>query len=88
VLVLSRKRDQKIMVGSQICLTVVDIKGDTVQLGIDAPRKIPIYREEIYTAIVLANEEAMKKEDSIEKDLGGIRPPGESQALDPGDSED
>ncbi len=74
MLVLSRKRDQKIMVGNQICLTVVDIKGDTVQLGIDAPRKIGIYREEIYSEIVSANEAALQNEQGVEKDLGRLRP--------------
>jgi len=58
VLVLSRKRDQSIIVGEAIKITVVDVRGDTVQLGIEAPRQIGIYREEIYDAIREANREA------------------------------
>ena len=82
MLVLSRKRDQKIMIGNQICLTVVDIRGDTVQLGIDAPRKIPIYREEIYSEIVAANAAALLDDQSLEKDLGALlAPDGELEEM-------
>ncbi len=62
MLVLSRKRDQSIIVGDAIKITVVDVRGDTVQLGIEAPREIGIYREEIYHAIREANREAIDRE--------------------------
>jgi carbon storage regulator len=62
VLVLSRKRDQSIIVGEAIKITVVDVRGDTVQLGIEAPRQIGIYREEIYDAIRVANQEAADRD--------------------------
>jgi carbon storage regulator len=77
MLVLSRKRDQRIIVGGEIRITVVDVKGDTVQLGIDAPRKIPIYREEIYAAIQSANEEASRDPDQAFEKLGRPKPPHE-----------
>jgi carbon storage regulator len=61
VLVLSRKRDQRIMIGNNIKLTVVDVRGETVQLGIEAPLQIPVYREEIYLAIQEANRDALSQ---------------------------
>lgn len=75
MLVLSRKRDQSIMVGEEIRITIVDVRGDTVQLGIDAPRKIGIYREEIYAAIQSANAEAAEEAAEAKNDLGGLKPP-------------
>ena len=58
MLVLSRQRDQTIMIGDDIELTVVDIRGDKVRLGIKAPTRIAVHRKEVYDAITLANEEA------------------------------
>ncbi len=75
MLVLSRKRDQSIMIGEEIRLTIVDVRGDTVQLGIDAPRKIAIYREEIYEAIQAANQEAANELGDSPKTLGRLKPP-------------
>ena len=51
MLVLSRHRDESIMIGDEIVVTVVDIRGDKVRLGIDAPTQIPVHRQEIYDAI-------------------------------------
>jgi len=51
VLVLSRQRDETIMIGDNIAVTVVDIRGDKVRLGIDAPGEIPVHRREVYEAI-------------------------------------
>jgi len=51
MLILSRQRDERIMIGDDIVITVVDIRGDKVRLGIDAPPQIPIHREEVYQAI-------------------------------------
>ncbi len=51
MLVLSRKLDQKIMIGDDIVITVVEIRGDKVRLGIEAPTHIPIHRQEVYDAI-------------------------------------
>ena len=51
MLVLSRHRNESIMVGDDIVITVVDIRGDKVRLGIEAPNTTPVHREEIYTAI-------------------------------------
>lgn len=51
MLVLSRQRDETIMIGDEVEITVVDIRGDKVRLGIKAPRHIPVHRKEVYDAI-------------------------------------
>ena len=51
MLVLSRHRDESIMIGDNIVITVVDIRGDKVRLGIAAPTEVPVHREEVYQAI-------------------------------------
>jgi len=51
VLVLSRQRDEDILIGDNIVVTVVDIRGDKVRLGISAPTEIPVHRREVYEAI-------------------------------------
>lgn len=51
MLVLSRQRDESIIIGDNIVITVVDIRGDKVRLGIAAPTKVSVYRQEVYDAI-------------------------------------
>jgi carbon storage regulator len=51
MLVLVRKTDQSIRIGDEIIIRVVDIRGDKVRLGIDAPNSVPVHREEVYEAI-------------------------------------
>jgi carbon storage regulator len=51
VLVLSRKRNEKIVIGDEITVTILEVRGDQVQLGIDAPRRIPVHRFEVYESI-------------------------------------
>ena len=51
MLVLSRKKDEKIVIGENITLMVIEIRGDKVRLGIDAPRDVAVHREEVYDAI-------------------------------------
>ena len=60
MLVLSRQRDETIMIGDDIELTVVDIRGDKVRLGIKAPPHIAVHRKEVYDAIKRENEEAAR----------------------------
>ena len=52
MLVLTRRRDESIMIGDDIRVTVVEVRGDQVKLGIDAPRSIPVHREEVYLEIL------------------------------------
>ena len=51
MLVLSRQRDESIIIADNIKITIVDIRGDKVRLGIDAPKEIPVHRREVYEAI-------------------------------------
>jgi carbon storage regulator len=60
MLVLSRQRDETIMIGDDVEITVVDIRGDKVRLGITAPTHIPVHRKEVYEAIKRENRAATK----------------------------
>jgi carbon storage regulator len=60
MLVLSRQRDETIMIGDEIEITVVDIRGDKVRLGITAPTRIAVHRKEVYAAISRENEQAAR----------------------------
>ena len=55
MLVLSRQRDESIIISNNIVITVVEIRGDKVRLGIDAPTEIPVHRQEVYEAIQREN---------------------------------
>ena len=60
MLVLSRKRDERIMIGDEISLLVVDIRGDKVRLGIEAPPNVSVHRQEVFEAI--QREQALQEE--------------------------
>jgi carbon storage regulator len=51
MLVLSRLKDEVIVIGNDIRITIVEVRGDKVRLGISAPREIPVHRQEVYEAI-------------------------------------
>ena len=51
MLVLSRQRDESIIIADNIKITIVDIRGDKVRLGVEAPKEIPVHRREVYDAI-------------------------------------
>ncbi|MHC4292085.1 MAG: carbon storage regulator CsrA [Planctomycetota bacterium] len=60
MLVLSRQKDESIMIGDDVEITIVDVRGDKVRLGINAPRSIAVHRKEIYLAIQKEKEEEKK----------------------------
>lgn len=60
MLALSRKKNEAIMINNNIEITVLDVKGDQVKLGISAPKEIPVYRKEVYIQIQEANKLAME----------------------------
>lgn len=60
MLVLTRKSGQSIVIGEDIIVTVLEIRGDQVRLGIQAPRELPVYREEIYALIQAENIAAVR----------------------------
>ena len=69
MLVLSRQRDESIMIGDNIVLTVVDIRGDKVRLGIEAPKDIPVHRQEVYDAIQREAEKTAEQQPRSEPDV-------------------
>ncbi|USG65327.1 carbon storage regulator CsrA [Brevibacillus ruminantium] len=60
MLVLSRKKNESIMIGDSIEIKVIAVEGDTVRLGIEAPRNVEVYRKEIYEAIQEENKIAIQ----------------------------
>lgn len=60
MLVLSRKRDESIIIGDDVVITVVDIKGEQVKIGVTAPKTVSIHRKEVYEAIQEENKAASK----------------------------
>ena len=59
MLALSRKKNEAIVINNNVEITVLEIKGDQVKLGISAPKEVPVYRKEVYVQIQEANKEAM-----------------------------
>ena len=82
MLVLSRQRDETIMIGDDIEVTVVDIRGDKVRLGINAPRDIMVHRKEVYEAIRRENKAAAQVKPEDLSGLGKIGPQKSSEQKD------
>ncbi len=61
MLALSRKKDEAIIINNNIEVTIIEVKGDQVKLGIKAPKSVPVYRKEVYTQIQEANKEASEE---------------------------
>ncbi len=73
MLVLSRRKDETIMIGDNVEITIVDVKGDTVRVGITAPRSFSVHRKEIYEAIQAENIAAAQQQAVPDKQaLGGM----------------
>ena len=68
MLALARKTNQYIMIGQDIEVTLLEIKGDQVKIGVTAPKSVPIYRKEIYAQIQDENKSAAQ-----ETDIAGLR---------------
>lgn len=66
MLTLSRKINESIMIGNDIEVTILDVKGDQVKIGISAPKTVPVYRKEIYVQIQDVNKEAAGSEVSLD----------------------
>ena len=67
MLVLSRQRDESIMIGDDVEIIIVDVRGDKVRLGITAPKCIPVHRREIYDAIQREKSENKESKESQDK---------------------
>lgn len=59
MLALSRKKQEAIIINNNIEITILDVKGDQVKIGISAPKEIPVYRKEVYLQIQQSNKDAM-----------------------------
>lgn len=66
MLALSRKSGESIVIGKDIKISILEIKGDQIKIGIDAPKNVTIYREEIFKQIEEENKEAMKQNNAKE----------------------
>lgn len=70
MLALSRKANESIMIGNDIEITVLEVKGEQVKIGIRAPKSVPVYREEVYAQIKEANKEAAS--DAVQENLKNL----------------
>jgi len=74
MLVLSRHRDESIMIGDDVVVTIVDIRGDKVRLGINAPQDVPVHRQEVYEAIQRENRRASQMQPAETRSLAKPKP--------------
>ncbi|MBO5238293.1 MAG: carbon storage regulator CsrA [Lachnospiraceae bacterium] len=66
MLALSRKQNEAIVLGNDIEITILEIKGEQVKIGITAPKSVPVYRKELYMQIKEANQEAIQQANAVE----------------------
>ena len=66
MLALSRKKNEALVVNNNVEITILDIKGDQVKIGIEAPKEVPVYRKEVYLQIRQSNKDAMNTENTAE----------------------
>jgi carbon storage regulator len=71
MLILSRKTNEKIMIGDEISLTIIEIRGDQVKIGIEAPKSVKVFRQEVFEAIQNENRAAAVSGANLET-LSGI----------------
>ncbi len=85
MLVLSRRVGERLMIGDDIVITVIDVRSDGVRIGIDAPRHVRVNRAEILEAVTKANQEAAAADDAAVDSLRALRPsrPGTPGAAQP-----
>ena len=65
MLILSRKLDEKIQIGDDITITIIDIHGEQVKIGVEAPKSIKVFRQEVFNAIQNENRAAATSQESI-----------------------
>lgn len=83
MLVLSRQRDETIMIGDLVEITIVDIRGDKVRLGINAPPHVAVHRKEVYEAIKAENQKAASANGTEFAALSAAVRPGRRASLTP-----
>ena len=83
MLVLTRRANQSIMIGHEIVVTVLEVRGDQVRLGIKAPRSIDVHREEIFAQLQQANRDAAQAPKPPIESLEGFTQPADAEAETP-----
>jgi carbon storage regulator len=69
MLIITRRPGEKVMLGDDVVIEVIEVSGSSVRIGIDAPKSIPVYREEIWTAVRDENAAAAKSDANLPEDL-------------------
>ena len=72
MLILSRKIDEKIKIGDNITITLIDVHGDQVKIGVEAPKNVKVFRQEVFDAIQNENKAAVVEENSNTKAISAV----------------
>lgn len=80
MLVLSRKKDESIVINNDITIVVVEIRGDKVRLGVEAPKEVPVHRREVYDAIARGEPSDVPTVSAAGNDTGATAPPADGPA--------
>lgn len=87
MLVLTRRAGESVMVGDDVVVTVLEVRGEVIRLGIQAPRSVQVHREEVYRELQRANREAALGSEDVARAvaglLGTVPPPGPGSAAEP-----
>ena len=62
MLILSRKIGEKIMIGDEISVSIIEVRGDQVRIGVDAPKTVKVFRQEVFDAIMAENKAAAQSD--------------------------
>lgn len=73
MLVLTRRTGESIVIGDEVRVVVLEVRGDTVRLGIEAPRSVQVHRAEVYAEVQAANAAAVSRADDLEAVAGTLR---------------
>jgi carbon storage regulator len=69
MLIITRRPGEKVMLGDDVVIEVIEVSGSSVRIGIDAPKSVPVYREELWLAVKAENEAAAKADAQLPEDL-------------------
>ena len=72
MLILSRKIDEKIKIGDNITITLIDVHGDQVKIGVEAPKNVKVFRQEVFDAIQTENKAAVVEENSNTQAISAV----------------